>query len=185
MKFSAQNLLAGIPATVNVEGLRLSQITELWIGVEKLNLTIDSSGRITMQLPALAAGMHNLRVIYAAGSVLVHQDAFEVSNPTPAPVSTLRFTSFAGDSFRLTAASRAAISEAINARTGITKVICVGSTSGTRPTPGDRRLALRRAQEACNHAQQLIRDAQIELRANPAAGIGPRFRSVSIQILTD
>ncbi|CAB4542868.1 MAG: hypothetical protein F2536_01915 [Actinobacteria bacterium] len=183
-KFSSNEIPAGSGTSVNLEGLRLGQITEFWIGNQKLSHTTDPSGRVTLQLPALVAGTHNLRIIYSGGAVLIHQDAFRVSRPNAGEARPLRFTSFAGDSFRLTPAARAVISDVLSGYSGIKKITCIGSTSGNRVTASDQRLAFRRAQEACNHARQFAPTAEIELRANPAAGIGPRFRGVTLQIIS-
>ena len=183
-KFSSNNFASGNPANVNLEGLRLSQITELWIGDQKLSFTTDAAGRISLQLPALVPGVHNLRVIHSGGAILVHQDAFTVLSSAARPISSFRTPSFAGDSSRLSQTARSLIQDALESHSRITKIICTGSTSGTRPTPSDRRLALRRAEEVCNHARQLVIGAVVELRANPAAGVGARFRSASLQIVT-
>jgi hypothetical protein len=183
-EFSSNNLPAGKSAKVELTGLRLEQVVELWIGQEKLSFTLDPSGKIILQLPPLTPGLHNLRLVYSGGAVLIHQDAFRISNSTPAPASTLRFTSFTGNSFLLPQASRNLIADAISQHSNISKIVCIGSTSGTRVTAADRRLALRRAQEACSFAKRLAPDVQIELRANPASGVGSRFRSVAVQIVT-
>jgi hypothetical protein len=182
--FSRTEIPAGKPTPIVLEGLRLNQVAEVWIANQKLQFTIDAPGKITLQLPALSVGSHNLRLIYSEGAVLIHQDAIRVSTSQIPAAGSLRFTGFSGNSFVLPQSSRLQIAQALSGVPDAVKVVCIGFTSGTRATAGDRRLALRRAQEACNYAKQLVPNLEADLRANPAAGVGARFRGVAIEIFT-
>lgn len=180
--FSKRTISASKESTINLEGLRLGEITEFWIGNQKLIHKFDLSGQVTLQIPALAVGWHNLRIIYSGGAVLTHQDAIQVTSQSNPSYNAHRLPSFFGDSSNLTQATRALITDTLSGYQNVKKIVCIGSTSGVRPTMADRRLALRRAQEACNHVRQIAPGAEIELRATPAAGLGARFRSVTLQI---
>ena len=181
--FSTREVVADRVSSVTLDGMRLSQVTELFIGNSKLSFTRSANDQLVVSLPALAKGVYDLRMVYSGGGVITHQAAFTVVDaPTVLPSRTLLFTNFAGDGFRLPAAASRGIRSAVSSLGSASKIVCVGSTSGTRATVNDGRLALRRAQEACNLAQRLVPGVVTEVRANPASGIGARFRSVSITI---
>lgn len=181
--FSTREVIADRANSVTLDGMRLSQVTELLIGTTKLSFTRSATGQLLVSLPELAKGVFDLRIVYTGGGVITHQDAFTVVDaPVAAPSRTLLFTNFAGDGFRLPAAASRGIRSAVSSLGSASKIVCVGSTSGRRATASDQRLALRRAQEACNLAKRLAPGAVTEVRANPASGVGARFRSVSITI---
>lgn len=100
---------------------------------------------------------------------------------TPRSV-TLNYTNFIGDRSVLTAAARNGITRALAGFKTIDKVVCIGSTSGTRVTAADRRLASARAKAACDLIKRLRPEVVVELKATPARGVGARFRSVTLQI---
>ena len=181
--FSSREIRSGAATTITLVGQRLAQVTELFIGSTKLSFTRTPSDQLIVTLPALAKGVYDLRMVYTGGAVITHQAAFTaVDVVTATPSRTLILTNFAGDGFRLPAAAARGIRTAVSSLGEASKIICTGSTSGTRATASDRRLALRRAQEACNLAKRLVPGVVTEVRANPASGIGARFRSVSITI---
>lgn len=181
--FSNRNLITQEASTVTLTGSRLSLVKELFIGNIKLAFSRNSSDQLVVSIPALTAGIHDLRVVYDPGN-LTHLSAFTVRDREPelARQREVRITSFAGNSFALTASARRSIELALNGYVSIAKVICVGSTSATRVTAADRRLATQRAQAACNYVKQLQPAVAVEIRSNPAAGVGPRFRNVTIQV---
>lgn len=182
--FSAREVVADRANSVTLDGMRLSQVTELFIGATKLTFTRSAAGQLVVSLPALAKGVYDLRMVYTGGGVITHQAAFTALDALVVlPSRTLLFTNFAGDGFRLPAAASRGIRSAVSSLGSASKIVCVGSTSGTRATASDRRLALRRAQEACNLAKRLVPGVVTEVRANPASGIGARFRSVTVQIV--
>jgi hypothetical protein len=184
-QFSTRNLPADAAATVLVDGVRLSIIESIRINNLPVPFLFRQTGDLVLSLPALPAGTYDLVITYLGGARLTHQSVFFVSEAfsRPVPVSSLRITSFAGNSFALTASARRSIELTLNGYKSIEKVICVGSTSGTRVTAADRRLATQRAQAACNYVKQLQPSVAVEIRSNPAAGVGPRFRNVTIQVI--
>lgn len=181
--FSSRSLVTQESSTVTLTGSRLSLVTELFIGSTKLTFTKNNLDQLVVNLPALATGTYDLRIIYGLGN-LTHLSAFTVKDRAPEPLkqTSLNFTNFAGNGARLTTAARAGIESGIRQFKQVQNITCTGSTSATRITAAERRLALRRAQEACNFAKTLAPSAVIELVANPASGIGARFRSVSVVI---
>lgn len=181
--FSVREVVADRANSVTLDGMRLSQVTDLFIGTTKLSFTRSGTGQLVVSLPAVAKGVYDLRMVYTGGGVITHQAAFTVVD-APAVLSsrTLLFTSFPGDGFRLPAAAARGIRSAVSSLGEASKIVCTGSTSGTRATASDRRLALRRAQEACDLAKRLVPGVITEVRANPASGVGARFRSVTVQI---
>ena len=181
--FSTREVNADRASSVTLDGMRLSQVTELLIGSTKLSFSRSATNQLIVSLPAMAKGVYDLRMVYTGGGVITHQDAFTVVDaPVAAPSRTLLFTNFAGDGFRLPAAASRGIRSAVSSLGSASKIVCVGSTSGRRANANDQRLALRRAQEACDLAKQLVPGVVTEVRANPASGVGARFRSVSITI---
>ena len=188
--FSNQQLANNTATQVVIDGDRLGMITDLYIGDTKLTFTRDSNGKITISLPALPAGIYDLRVMYDGGGMLIHQQAFRVGNGStvideggPVLTRTLRYTNFAGDGFRLPASARAGITRFFQSVDGVNRVVCRGITSARTTSAADQKLAERRAAEACNLARQLAPSASIELRTSPAAGVGPRFRAVNLFIV--
>lgn len=179
-KFSKQQLPAMIANQVTLEGLRLEQVTGLRIGATQLSFTRLANGNLQVTVPALTAGVYDLQIIYGTGAVLTQQAAFRVG-ASGSVLRTLRYTNFAGDRSALPRAARAGITAAFVANPGVTKVTCTGSTSGTRATASDRRLALRRAQAACNLVKQINPGVETELKTRPASGVGARFRSVTLE----
>jgi hypothetical protein len=191
--FSNRNLEAQTPTTITLEGIRLNLVTELHITTNKLAFTKSPTDQLLVSLPALVPGTYDLRVIYLGGGVLTHQEAFlvkavpppiTVSPPNQAAAKVLNFTNFAGDGYRLPAAASRSLTAAVRAETGVTKVVCTGSTSGRRATASDRRLATRRAQEACAVVKRLAPEVEIEIKSNPASGQGARFRSVKVELFS-
>ena len=183
--FSNRFLPANTTSTVIAEGLRLSTIQSIQIAGQPVTFITRQTGDLALAIPALPAGTYDLVITFGGSAKLTHQSVFFVSERTapPTQVPSVRVSSFAGNSFALTASARASIRSTINNYERITKVICTGSTSSSRVTASDRRLALQRAQAACDFVKQLRPSVETELRTNPAAGIGPRFRSTNIQII--
>ena len=185
--FSLRDLPAGASSQVTLIGERLSTVTLLTIGQISVSFTRQADGGLNLSVPALAAGIYDLTITYSGGSVVTHQAAFRVlAAPAQRPghsgslSRSLRFTNFAGDNATLPRSARVGIDRAIKSLTEVNRVVCRGYTSGVRPTAADQTLALRRAEAACNLIKELVPTAETELRTSPAAGIGPRFRSVGI-----
>lgn len=184
-EFSTRNLAASSASSVVVDGVRLSTIETIRISNLPVPFLRRQTGDLVLSLPALPAGTYDLVITYSGGARLTHQAVFSVSErfTNPVPSTTVRITSFAGNSFVLTSAAKRTIQINLDSYDSIEKVICTGSTSGTRATAADRRLAAERARAACNYVKELRPSALIEIKSNPAAGVGPRFRNVSIQVI--
>ena len=111
-------------------------------------------------------------------------------SPTPAPQVTeepvttkvVRFSQFAGDSAKLPARATRAIGVSLRAYSTIDRVVCTGFTSGVKATALGRKIALQRAQNACNVARLVAPKALIQVRANVASGVGAKFRTVQLSI---
>jgi hypothetical protein len=185
---SSAKLKAGVAAKVIWRGTRLSSVTNLTVGSQNIPFTRESDGSLTVSLPALAAGVYDLKITYDEGSLLTQQAAFTVnpggltSSPTIPTSATrsLRFDNFVGDNYRLPNAAKVGIAKAVKAIGPVSRVVCRGYTSGSSVTAADRKLALRRAQEACALVRRVSPSAVVELRTSPAAGIGAKFRSVVV-----
>ena len=180
-QFSSSTLRAGVPSSVTLAGQNLNSVTALVIGTAVATFTTNSQGELFVNVPALSPGVYDMKITYGTGAMVIHQSAFSVIVRASAS-RTVRVANLNGDRFELTQAARTTIAATIRTFTEAQSIVCTGSTSGTRATASDRRLALRRAQEACELAKRLVPGVITEVRANPASGVGPRFRSVTVQI---
>lgn len=187
INLSPRQVPTGSANDIRVIGERLEMVTEVTVDGKSIPFTVSPTGELLLKLPALKVGTYDLKIHHTYGT-LNYQSAIRVSGQAAAAPSsgmkTLRYTNFVGDKFKLPQAARSGITKAIRGLSGITKITCTGATSGRRVTFADRRLAIQRAQEACGLAKRLLPSAEIVIKATPAAGIGPRFRSVTIQIET-
>jgi hypothetical protein len=172
-------------SVVTVRGKNLNFVSKVIFNNQALDYTIKSDGTMTFSLPIVGEGMYALSLSgISTGNdfnkqFTVTRSATPVTNPRSV---TLNYTNFIGDRSVLTAAARAGITRALAGFTSIDKVVCTGSTSGTRATAADRSLATARAKSACDLIKRLRPEVVVELKATPARGVGPRFRSVSLQI---
>ena len=195
--FSVRQLPADKSATVVLDGLRLSMVTDIWVGETKITFTRNDGGRLVLDLPALAEGKYNMRLGFEGGGMITSLDAFiilkaaAIENQTTPPETlpklvgsrTLRYTNFGGDAFSLPRAARTGITRTVSRLDNVTRVVCRGFTSAARVTNQDRKLAVDRANAACNLAKRSAATAIIEVRSSPAAGMGPRFRAVNLYVL--
>ncbi|SCX05975.1 BspA family leucine-rich repeat surface protein [Candidatus Aquiluna sp. UB-MaderosW2red] len=194
--FSARQLPGDKPATVVLDGVRLSLVTDVWVGETKITFTRNDKGQLILSLPALAEGKYDLRLGFEGGGMITNINAFiilkagDIGNQTPPTdtlpktigTRTLRYTNFGGDSFSLPRAARTGITKTLIRLEDVNRVVCRGFTSASRPSAQDKKLANLRANAACDLAKRFASDAIIETRSLPAAGIGPRFRAVNIFI---
>jgi ELWxxDGT repeat protein len=116
------------------------------------------------------------------------------ATPTPTPTATppvveepattkvVRFSQFAGDSANMPARATRAIGVSLSGYSTVERVVCTGFTSGVKTTALGRKIALQRAQNACNVVKRIAPKADIQVRINVASGVGPRFRSVQLSI---
>jgi ELWxxDGT repeat protein len=100
----------------------------------------------------------------------------------PATTKVVRFSQFAGDSAKLPARATRAIGVSLRPYSSVERVVCTGFTSGSQATVLGRKIALQRAQNACNVVRLVAPKALIQVRANVAGGVGPKFRTVQLSI---
>ncbi len=187
LEASTRNLAANTAGVVIVSGLRLSLIEAITINGLPVSFLLRQTGDLALSIPALPAGSYDLVIRHSNGARLTHQSLFTVfDRPSVVSPGTLTpVASFTGNSFRLGLQAQQAISSTLARYQDIEKVVCVGSTSGTRATAADRRLAQRRAQETCSFVRRVLPGVAIELRSTPAMGIGPSFRIASIEVVSN
>lgn len=183
--FSIRTIPADNPLDLTIRGERFNLVEQVFIGARSIEFERVSATEIRLSLPALRPGSVNLKMVYSSGATITHQDAFVVRNVSNSGVSEaalngVRLSGFVGDSFRIPSRSKVQLSRAISLAGEVARVTCIGSTSGSRSTAADRRLALRRADQVCRLAKTLVPEAEFILRANPSAGIGSRYRAVEV-----
>jgi hypothetical protein len=91
-----------------------------------------------------------------------------------------RFSNYLGDRSGVISADERAITAFLGKYQGITRITCLGSTSGVPAAPSDMRLATNRAANACDIARELNPDAVISIKAVTGRGIGQFYRSVTV-----
>lgn len=181
--FSNRVFTTGNLGTVKIFGERLNLVSRLKISGKDIDFTRAESGEISFTMPQLTPGVYDLTVYYSGGAVLTHQDAFRVQeHRLDSNRQVVTFSNFIGDRFVLPAKVRAGISSVLSQSNLITKVTCIGSTSGRRATAFDTRLATARANQACAFVKRLRPEVLTEIEIKPAAGLGSRYRSVSLRL---
>lgn len=100
---------------------------------------------------------------------------------SPKIVKRVRISGFAGYSDIVTPQIQGRIGEFVRGAGRNASITCIGSTSGDRVTENGRRLALRRAQQACALVRKLRPGGSTEVQIRPSQGIGPRFRNVTLE----
>lgn len=182
--FSPRELDSTKPNVVRMAGLRLAQVSDLFIGSLQLTFARAANGDLIVTVPKLPSGVYDLRIVYDQGSMLTHQSALSVlGSVTEAATKSLLISNFDGDSSRLPVSATSLIKEFLGSASEVTKVRCIGSTSGMRVNARDRRLALNRAQAACRVIKKIDPRINTEVVSNPGSGVGPKFRSVNVQLL--
>jgi hypothetical protein len=73
-----------------------------------------------------------------------------------------------------------AIKRFLSGYQGVTRITCVGSTSGVPAMETDLALATNRANNACDIARKLYPEATVNIRTSTGKGIGQFYRSVSV-----
>jgi hypothetical protein len=198
------------PGVVNKEtitkatltGERLSGITRGLVDGKEVVVTRATDTKLDITLPALAPGTYSI-IYYSASGQITHQDSLtvretgvelgtgtgtetgtETDTGTTPVVSRFyhakRFSNYQGDRSNIMSADERTIRSFLNKYQGITRITCLGSTSGVPAAPSDMRLATNRANNACDIARKLNPEAKITIRAITGRGIGQFHRSVSI-----
>jgi hypothetical protein len=173
-------------------GERLSSITKATVDGKEVVIKTSAAKELSLTLPPLDPGTYSI-IYYSASGRITHQDSLVVSataiqltpgtDPTPVVsrfYDAKRFSNYQGDRAGIMSSDERAIRSFLNKYQGITRITCLGSTSGVPAVPSDMRLATNRANNACEIARKLNPEAKITIRAITGRGIGQFHRSVSI-----
>lgn len=185
---------------VVLTGRRLAEITSATVDGKPAVISGVSYGSITLTLPPLSPGTYS--VIYSASygpvtyknSLVVGESACgskvspeseseSESDETPAVnnfYAAKRFANYLGDRPGVVNKDELAITSFLSEYQGITKITCLGSTSGVPAVATDLALATIRANNACDIARKLYPDAEFSIRTSTGKGIGQFYRSVSV-----
>jgi len=180
-------------STVSLMGDRLHTITSAQVEGLPIGLSDISRESLTMELPALSAGVYSVHFESSEGKV-THGNLLRVCAAQPAqsdspaasptkqvPFSvTKRFTNYQGDRGPLVPQDKIAIEKFIRANPGLKSVTCIGSTSGVPAISTDTALARNRAQNACRIVTSLVPGVRISIATSTGVGIGQFFRAVTI-----
>lgn len=170
---------------VTIIGKNLNFVSKVVFNNTPVDYTIKSDGTMTFRLPLVSEGTYPLALNGITTGTGFNKQLIVTRSAAPGTTPrsvTLNYTNFIGDRSVLTAAARTGISRALAGFTNIDKVVCTGSTSGTRATAADRSLATARAKSACDLVKRLRPEVVVELKATPARGVGAPFRSVTLRI---
>ena len=179
-----RTILPSMSATkLRLSGERLDLITSLAANGLPLNYTLMSNRELIVSIPELAPGVYDFNIRHSGEATLTHQSAFTVSQVTGNP-STWTIRGFAGNSTKLPPRAEANIQRQL-ASQNYSKVTCIGSTSGTRATQTDRRLAIQRAATVCRVIKRILPSIEIQIQSAPASGLGPQFRNVRLNFIND
>lgn len=188
-QFSAECVAPGVISSVNLSGTRLETISSVEVDGKAGKVLAASGELVELELPALESGIYS--VIYSSSfGKLTHVNALKVCESSQVTqvraegsVATKlvkkRFASYLGDSQNLSQRDSKLIADFLKANLNLSRVTCIGSTSG-RELATDPRLALGRARSACDLVSRLAPEIEIKVLARPAQGTGQFFRAVSI-----
>jgi hypothetical protein len=167
-----------------VNGYRLTGVLAVTINNITIPITDASYGSFSFTLPGLKTGAYDMIYTSTSGE-LIRRNAVVV---LPAPFGpgdsefyvAKRFTNFVGDDGMLTGSDRNQILKFVSENVGLTKVTCVGSTSGVPALETDTALALQRAKSTCDLIERLVPGVETKLATNVGLGTGQFFRAVSV-----
>jgi hypothetical protein len=160
--------------TVLVRGQRLETVQSAKINGKPAQLTSITSGGFNVRMPAgLPAGTYDLELFGSFGT-LVEKGSFTVAKKQ---IKRL-VPGFAGDSPVMTTQVVSTIRSTLNRLPGAVTLVCTGSTSNTRVTAFDKRLATQRATRACARAKALNPELTTQIQITPASGVGPVARNI-------
>lgn len=190
-------LAEGESISVTLTGERLHSITSGTVDGKSLVISDHSKESMKLLVPALAEGTYDINFDSTHGQ-LIHQGALKVcarvaASSTPitpsvsAPVIqtkpfyvTERFTAFKGDMSPVFEGNRSAIERFVAENPGLTRVTCVGSTSGPAIPVSDIALAKARAENVCKILRELVPGLQTRISTQVGKGTGRFFRAVSL-----
>jgi len=102
--------------------------------------------------------------------------------PAPPAAGSTKVSGFYGDSSWVNPAVAQKLAKLVTAPSTITKVVCTGTTSGTKLTVADKRLALARATATCKYIKSLAKNAATSVIAKPSTGSAVSNRAVLVEI---
>lgn len=168
-------------SSYTINGTLLSGIISLKVGGIAVTYTVNKDGTISFTIPAgLTFGYYDIDLITSSGTThwsnAVHIKAPWVHSVVSAGnVKTV--AGFGGDSAKLTTKIKAVVKKAV---LGAKQLTCTGTTSGTKITAADKKLALARAKAVCAYAKSVIPGLVTKVVANPAIGLGALARRVEL-----
>ena len=151
---------------------------------------------VTGRAPSFNAALWGLtKVGIAAPSITPSSVSNGPSTPVAAAPASVASTSpkvknrtlisgFAKNSDVLTSRIESRVRRFVKGLAGKGPISCVGSTSGTTVNKVSRELAMSRAQQICALVRRLRPDLLSEVQVKPSQGVGPRYRSVTVEFET-
>lgn len=186
--------------TVRVIGERLDQVTGMSYQGLALSFTIVSAGEIEVRIPALSAGVKEIRFDYKPGGIVSYLNALEVrravqiSKPTSSPITeptnpvTLSparkavVWGFVPGLTRLDASGVRNLAAITSRLSSAKEISCVGFTMGPTVLARDIQLSYDRARAICNRLKASIPGVKvIRLEGRQDSRKGDRIRRVEIE----
>lgn len=197
VKLDDQVIPCGIATETALTGLRLGGISSAEVDGKAVEIRSAEATKVELTFPALDSGTYT--VIYRSNSGNIsHQDSLVVgacsttdagtpdSTDTPEPETPTifrdakRFFNYVGDRGGVIAADEKAIRSYLGQFENLTRITCIGSTSGVPAISSDEALAQARADNACRIVREMFPDAIVSTRTNTGQGVGQFYRAVSI-----
>ena len=149
---------------LTITGANLGGVLSVTISGVQATVVSNYAGELVITIPAGTEGFANI-VIKTSGAVLTITDAFKYvktdgttsnAGQTPSSSSMKKLVGFVAGSSLLTNAMKADLRALAKSHAGSTKWICSGFSQGPTILPGDPKLALQRATEACAYLKSLL-----------------------------
>ncbi len=168
---------------LTLPGERLNLISDVWLGSQKLNFVRLTDNIVQIEVPAISSGEYDIKISSIYGAEVSYKAAvIVVAQAINVLQKVTSYSNLLGGKSDLPAKTRIEILKTIRAIPAVSRIVCVGSTSGARVTLVDRKLAKARAETACTLAKRVAPGAITSILTKPAAGVGARFRSVEIKV---
>ena len=179
------------PQVMTIQGSLFNDLESVTVNGNLVKVLEITSESIRLDLGALSPGTYSVYFKFKAGS-LIYQDAIIVKAKQAAPNGNTGVTAhkaiekllagFVGDSHVLTSALKAKLSATLKKLPTATNLVCTGSTSNSKVTAADRRLAKARAEAACTFAKQISPALQTKIAVNPSSGVTATARNVLLKL---
>ena len=201
---SPASIASGKSQAVQSTGINLERINSVTVDGKDVQIVAKTAGTIYLLLPPLQPGSYiinyrsdfgfmnqpeNLFVTTAASDSSDSEETPAVSDepgavPTQPGLTKFykaeRFSNYLGDRGGVISRDERAIRSFLDQYQGITRITCLGSTSGVPAIETDKALATNRATNACTIAKKLNPQAEVTIKATTGMGIGQYYRSVTI-----